>query len=204
MGSKLCGKARSGQASGLRGAREGYKLPNVQSLRDKLIQAGLVKPERAARVEREAARPVEPQRQPPPPVLPPALPGSKVHQRLQALQQAELDKKLRELVRRSEVAIETGEQAFYFATRKGKLRRLELSQAQAKLLEVGALAIVERPEPAQIEHSLVAASAADRVFELSERAVRFYNRPVSPIGVLAEEQRTAHDAPTDPGAHVHD
>ncbi len=199
MGSKLSGKARPGQASGLRGAREGYKLPSVQSLRDKLIQAGLVKPERAPKVEREATRPVEPQ--PPPPVLPPALPGSKAHQRLQALQQAELEKKLRELVRRSEVAIQAGEQAFYFATRKGKLRRLELSQAQAKLLEQGALAIVERPEPAQIEHSLVPASAADRVFELSERAVRFYNRPGSPIGVLAEEQRPAHDAPSDPGAH---
>ncbi|HME92557.1 MAG TPA: DUF2058 family protein [Myxococcaceae bacterium] len=160
----------------------------MQSLRDKLIQAGLVKPEAAREVRREAtpgegptARAAEPAK------LPPVLPGSKAHQRLQALQQAELDKKLRELVRRFEVSIEPGEHAFYFATRKGKLRRLELSPEQAKRLEEGSLAIVERPEPAQLEHSLVPASAADQVLSLSQRAVRFYNRPGSPIGLLAED-----------------
>ena len=172
----------------------------MQSLRDKLIRAGLVKPERAREVERRTERAEQPAAHASEQAkLPPVLPGSKAHQRLQALQQAELDKKLREVVRRFEVTIEAGEHAFYFATRRGKLRRLELAEDQAKLLEQGSLAIVERPEPAQIEHSLVPAAAADQVLRLSERAVRFYNRPGSPIGLLAEEQdRPPSRSPPDP------
>lgn len=168
----------------------------MQSLRDKLIQAGLVKPERAREVQPETARADEPAAHAAERAkLPPVLPGSKADQRLQALQQAELDTKLRELVRRFEVAIEAGEHAFYFPTRKGKLRRLELAEDQAKRLEQGSLAIVERPEPAQIEHSLVPAAAADQVLRLSQRAVRFYNRPGSPIGLLAEEQDQPASSP---------
>ncbi len=159
----------------------------MQSLRDQLIKAGLIKEEQGRQAEdkkpahlpetaaKQAERPI--------PALPPlALPGSKAHQRLTALQQLELDRRLRELALASQVPIEPGDCAFHFVTRKGKVRRLELSAAQVKQLEEGALAIVERPEAAQIEHSLVPPETAENMLRLSEKSVRFYNRQGSPIG----------------------
>jgi len=132
------------------------------------------------------------------PKLPPlALPGTKAFQRLEALKQQERDKALRELVYGNQVAQEPGSTAFHFVTRKGKLRRMELSEAQAKLLEEGKLAVVERPEPACIEHSLVPPETADRMMGLSEKAVRFFNRGGKPIGFLSDEDlknREAADA----------
>jgi uncharacterized protein YaiL (DUF2058 family) len=88
----------------------------------------------------------------------------------------ELDRNLLELVLHSQVAQESGQRAFYFMTRKGKARRWELSEAQAKLLEEGKLAIVERREPGGIEHSLVPSPIADTMAELAPASVRFYNR----------------------------
>jgi hypothetical protein len=135
------------------------------------------------------------------PKLPP-MPGSKAYQRIESKKQAELDKALRELVQGAQVPAEPGETTFYFMTRKGKLRRLELSPAQAKLLEDGGLAVVERPEPAQIEHSLVPAATAEQMFALSKKAVRFLNRKESPIGFMSDEdvktQQAAEAAGTAP------
>jgi hypothetical protein len=85
------------------------------------------------------------------------------------------------------VAIQPGERAFYFQTRKGKLRRLELSEEQSRLLEEGKLAVVERPEPAGIEHSLVPPPVAEEMFQLSAKSVRFFNRPGAPIGCLEDD-----------------
>jgi uncharacterized protein YaiL (DUF2058 family) len=163
----------------------------MQSLRDKLLKAGLVTPEQAEKAETPSPAPppkrqtyivARPQSRPAEvPKLPP-LPGSKAHQRLESKKQAELDRKLRELVQGAQVAQEPGEQTFHFVTRKGKLRRLELSSAQAALLEAGTLAVVERPEPAQLEHSLVPAKTAEDMLALSEKSVRFWNRPGAPIG----------------------
>jgi hypothetical protein len=132
-----------------------------------------------------AARPV--------PKLPP-LPGSREFQRLESKKQAELDKKLRELVHAAQVPVEPGATIFYFMTRKGKLRRLELVEAQAKQLEEGLLAVVERPEPAQIEHSLVPAAVAEQMYALSKKAVRFLNRKESPIGFMSDEELKAQQA----------
>ncbi len=88
--------------------------------------------------------------------------------------------------------IEPGETTFYFMTRKGKLRRLELTPAQAKQLEDGALGVVERPEPAQIEHSLVPAATAEQMFALSKKSVRFLNRKENPDRL--HERRRREDA----------
>lgn len=121
------------------------------------------------------------------PRLPP-MPGSKAYQRAESKRQVELDRALRELVLGAQLTIEPGETAFYFMTRKGKLRRLELSPAQAKQLEEGELGVVERPEPAQIEHSLVPAATAEQMFALSKKAVRFLNRKENPVGFMNDEE----------------
>lgn len=120
---------------------------------------------------------------PPVPKLPP-MPGSREAQRLESKKQQELARALRELVLGNQVPIEIGASVFYFMTRKGKLRRLELTETQAKQLEEGALAVVERPEPAQIEHSLVPAAAAEQMYALSQKSVRFLNRKDAPIGFM--------------------
>ncbi|MFP2926258.1 DUF2058 family protein, partial [Pyxidicoccus sp. 3LG] len=127
------------------------------------------------------------------PKLPP-MPGSKAYQRAESKKQVELDRALRELVLGSQIPIEAGETTFYFMTRKGKLRRLELSPAQAKQLEEGELGVVERPEPAQIEHSLVPAAAAEQMYALSKKAVRFFNRKDNPVGFMNEEDLKAQQA----------
>ncbi|OJH37651.1 DUF2058 family protein [Cystobacter ferrugineus] len=123
----------------------------------------------------------------PVPKLPP-LPGSKAAQRMESKKQVELDKKLRELVYGGQVPVDVGATVFYFMTRKGKLRRLELTEAQAKQLEDGTLGVVERPEPAQIEHSLVPAAVAEQMFAISKKSVRFLNRKDSPIGFMSDDQ----------------
>jgi uncharacterized protein YaiL (DUF2058 family) len=123
----------------------------------------------------------------PVPKLPP-LPGSKAAQRMESKKQVEQDRKLRELVLGGQVPVDVGASVFYFMTRKGKLRRLELTEAQAKQLEEGTLAVVERPEPAQIEHSLVPAAVAEQMYALSKKSVRFLNRKESPIGFMSDDE----------------
>ncbi|RKI04534.1 DUF2058 family protein [Corallococcus sp. AB038B] len=138
------------------------------------------------------ARPGTPTEKPIP-KLPP-MPGSKAYQRAESKKQVELDRALRELVLGAQVPQEQGETAFYFMTRKGKLRRMELSPAQAKQLEDGELGVVERPEPAQIEHSLVPSAAAEQMYALSAKAVRFFNRKENPVGFMNDEELKAQQA----------
>ena len=209
----------------------------MQSLRDKLLKAGLVTEESAKKAELEKAakpaaaarpppgdrdsrprredrppprrddrpppprrddRPPPPRREdrPPPPrremesrlpKLPP-LQGSKEAHRLQARKQVELDRQLRELELANTVPVEPGATPFYFVTRKNKLRRLELTPEQAKRLEMGELAVVERPDPDKIEHALVAPAIAEELLKLSERAVRFLNKEGTKVGFLSDEE----------------
>lgn len=121
------------------------------------------------------------------PKLPP-LPGSKEAQRNDAKKQVQLDRFLREKVLAAQVVIENGPTTFYFVTRKQKLRRLELSEAQAKMLEEGKLAVVERPDPDRIEHALVPPEAAAELFAQSEKSVRFWNREGQAVGFLTEAE----------------
>lgn len=187
----------------------------MQNLRDKLLKAGLVTKEQTTKVAEEAVakpkasvprrfeeaprRPYRDSREArevvlaPVPKLPP-LPGSKAYHRLEAMKQRERDDQLRELVLTCEVPIELGAHAFHFVTRKGRLRRLELSEAQAKLLEEGKLAVVERQEPAQIEHSLVPPEAAERMLALFPKSVRFFSKAGAAVGFLTEEELRSQQA----------
>ncbi len=198
-----------------------YTPPRMQSLRDKLLKAGLVTEESAKKAEAEKAAQPPPRPQgdrprdprpprearddrrpprredrgaPPPrmqetrlPKLPP-LQGSKEAHRLQSRKQVELDRQMRELVLANTVAIEPGATPFYFVTRKNKLRRLELTPEQAKRLEAGELAVVERPDPDKIEHALVTPAIAEQLLKLSERAVRFLNKEGAKVGFLTDEE----------------
>jgi uncharacterized protein YaiL (DUF2058 family) len=183
-GGKLRGGAAGGK-TGLRFARQlGKQPPAVQSLRDKLLKAGLVSAQQAERVDAEQRAASRPRSMPAPATQPePPRPlDPKAKQRLSALEQRQLDRTLRELARGGEVPRQEGERTFHFQTRKAKLRRIDLADAQAKKLEEGELAIVECPEPAQIEHILVSAATAEQMAKISDKAVRFWNRPGAPIG----------------------
>lgn len=188
----------------------------VQNLRDKLLKAGLVTAEQAEKAATEPARPSEAKRPSRPerssgtderagaaangpwitarlkplgtvPKLPP-LAGSKASQRLEAKRQLERDRQLRERVTAAQVPVEPGEQTFYFVTRKNRLRRLELSADQAAALEQGRLAVVERPDPAQIEHALVPGALATELLTDFPKAVRFLNAPGASVGFLSDEE----------------
>jgi hypothetical protein len=121
----------------------------------------------------------------------PLLPGSKAAQREESRKQLEQDRKVRELVLAHQVAVDEGASVFYFMTRKKKLRRLTLTEAQAGGLERGELAIVERPDPDKIEHTLMAAEHAEQLFAIAPRAVRFFNRKDSPVGFMTDEELKA-------------
>lgn len=183
----------------------------MQSLRDKLLKAGLVTEEAAKKAETGARAPKaapppprreEPRRPPPrdegPSRLPKfaPLPGSKEAHRLQAKRQLEADRALREKVLATQVPPASGETPFYFVTRKNKLRRLELSAEQAKQLETGELAVVERPDPDKIDHALVPAAAAREILADFPKAVRFLNAPGATVGFLSEQEisNRAHEA----------
>lgn len=215
----------------------------MQSLRDKLLKAGLVSEDAAKKAETDASkkptreatpsrrderpprsdarpsrrddRPPRSEARPPRhedrrrdepiasrlPKLPP-LAGTKEAHRQQARKQLELDRQMRELVLTHTVPTDVGATPFYFVTRKNKLRRLELTEAQAKLLESGQLAVVERPDPDKIEHALVTPEIAEQLLALSPRAVRFLNKEGAKVGFLSDEEihsRAAEaDAPETP------
>jgi uncharacterized protein YaiL (DUF2058 family) len=200
----------------------------MQSLRDKLLKAGLVSEDDAKKAAEEKAqaksarpppsndrrsdrprdeRPPRREDRPPRrderphhrreerpapaeakvPKLPP-MQGSKEANRQAARKQLELDKQLRELVLANTVPVDAGATPFYFVTRKNKLRRLELTEAQAKMLERGELAVVERPDPDKIEHALVPPAIAEQLKALSERAVRFLNKEGARVGFLTDDE----------------
>jgi len=204
----------------------------MQSLRDKLLKAGLVSEEAAKKSDAEKSAPKQaPQREarpasfesrggernerrgPPPeriesriPKLPP-LPGSKEAHRLQSKKQVELDRSLREMVVATEIAKEPGATTFHFVTRKNTLRRLELTEAQAKLLETGELAVVERPDPDKIDHSLVPAEVARAMVKLSPKSVRFLNDAQGEkVGFLSDEEiaARAHEVNANPELEAND
>ena len=190
----------------------------MQNLRDKLLRAGLVTAEQAEEAEKTTQPPRRQEPRPgragappadrkpggpwmvariqPPAAIPrlPPLAGSKASQRLEAKHQLERDRQLRERVLAGQVALEPGDRTFHFVTRKNRLRRLELSDAQAEALEQGRLAVVERPDPAQIEHALVPVALARALLADFPKAVRFLNAPGSEVGFLTDEEVRARAA----------
>lgn len=217
----------------------------MQSLRDKLLKAGLVseeaakkaetektsrpaaddrskrddRPSREAHTSRREAPPREerpkferpkferpkferPKFDKPEPRIPklPPMAGSKEANRLMSRRQLELDKKIRELVLAHQVPTDIGATTFYFVTRKNKLRRLELTAEQARRLEAGELAVVERPDPDKIDHALVPPAIAEEILALSARAVRFLNKPGAQVGFLSESEIGARASEATSGA----
>lgn len=123
--------------------------------------------------------------------------GTKEANRQASRKQLETDKQLRDLVHANTVPTDIGATPFYFVTRKNKLRRLELTEAQAKQLETGELAVVERPDPDKIEHALVTAAIAEQIKAISERAVRFLNKEGAKVGFLSDEEINARSKEAD-------
>ncbi|MBL8919508.1 MAG: DUF2058 family protein [Myxococcaceae bacterium] len=181
----------------------------MQSLRDKLLKAGLVTEDAAKKAETEKHAPPPKRREPrdgpqrprPEPALPKfaPLPGSKEAHRQLAKKQLEADRELRERVLAAQVERQAGATPFYFVTRKNKLRRLELTEEQAKALEGGALAVVERPDPDQIEHALVPAAVARELLTQFPKAVRFLNTPGAAVGFLSEQEIVTRSHEAQPG-----
>ncbi len=127
------------------------------------------------------------------PKLPP-LPGSRAYQREESKKQLELDRKIRELVFATQVTPEPGAHTFYFVTRKNRLRRLGITPEFAQRLETGELAVVERPEPSQIEHSIVPAATAEQIHAFSPKSVRFLNRKDAPVGFISDDELKSRQA----------
>ncbi len=191
----------------------------MQSLKDKLLKAGVVNDADIKRAEAPKARPPEAapeeklsgHRAPasarrhderPPAARPPSAPrtpesrlpkfaplqGSAAANREASRKQHQLDKQVRDLVLAGTVPLDDGATVFFYTTRKNKLRRLLITEPQAERLRRGEIAIAERPDPAQIEHQLVTAETAEALLKLSDKAVRFFNRPGQAVGFLSDEE----------------
>jgi len=71
---------------------------------------------------------------------------------------------------------ERGEEVFFFTTRKKKLQRIYLTAQQIERLNLGDLAIIDKPLPSELSYALVNREAAERALILDSKALRFYNR----------------------------
>jgi len=174
----------------------------MQSLRDKLLKAGVVTAEQAqqSKAKEEADRQKKRDRAhkpaPAPPVRVERVESEKDRERRLNREMAERQKQIRAICDASEVS-DRGEQAFFYRTRRGQLRRLYLTPAQVESLQKGDLAIVDRPNGQDRPHALVPRATADEVLKLEVKAIRFWARaPGESYGfedepASAEEQASA-------------
>ena len=190
----------------------------MQSLKDKLLKAGLVSEEAVKKAEAAPVRQSAPPRRderpprrddrPPPrrddrPVREERVPkfaplaGSAAANREASRKQLALDKLIREKVLAAQVPIDDGATPFYFVTRKQKLRRLTLTEPQAKRIQDGELAIVERPDPDKIDYALVPPEVAKELLVLSARTVRFLKAGDQSVGFVSDEDITKRAAEAD-------
>jgi uncharacterized protein YaiL (DUF2058 family) len=95
-----------------------------------------------------------------------------------------------------------GPRRFCYVSRERKILWFDLSAALARKLELGLLAIVERPGDADEPHAVVPARIAARIERLSPECVRFWNR--EPVGSDPPEQipPTAGESGRDPARFV--
>ena len=147
----------------------------MQSLRDKLLQAGLVTKEQVDRAKEGAERKAKPPPRPAQAAPPPPRESEKDKERRLNRELADRQKQVRAICDASEI-IERGEVAFFFRTRRRELRRMYLLPAQMAALEKGDLAIVDRPNGQDRPHSLIPRAAADQILPLEPRAIRFWAR----------------------------
>lgn len=176
----------------------------MQNLRDKLLKAGVVSEKDVEEAERkkrdERPRPAARVR---PAAAQPGSPGSEEERqrreafaaraaelaeerrkeaarRAEAQMQSERAHAVRRLVEEHRIREKAGEASFHFVKRSGKIGKLLLSPETAKLLEAGSAALVE--DPGQPEPAVLPSAAAQRVYAIDPRAIRFWNGPQKPIG----------------------
>jgi uncharacterized protein YaiL (DUF2058 family) len=187
--------------------RVAIKFRRMQSLRDKLLQAGVVTAEQAAQNEQkvEAERRARKERahakprvNPVPPPAPVRVESDKDRERRQNRELADRQKAIRALCDAKEVS-ERGDQSFFYRTRKRELRRMYLLPAQVEALQQGELAIVDRPNGNDRPHALVPRAIAEQILGLESKAIRFWARsPTESYGfedepASAEEQSQARE-----------
>ena len=167
----------------------------MQNLRDTLLKAGLVSDKQvqeAARTERppkrhrerEDAQSVEEKQRREAFAAREAELGEERRKEAakvaEAKMQSERARRLRQLVESNRLREAPGEVSFHFVKRSGKIGRLAISPATAKLLESGAAAVVD--DPGSPDHAVVPAEAARRIYEVDPQAIRFWLGPDKPIG----------------------
>jgi uncharacterized protein len=168
----------------------------MQNLRDKLLKAGLVtekQAQEAARDQRQGSAKKHRERE--------KVLSEEERQRREAFaaREAELAEERRkeaakqtearmqsERARRLRQLVEThrlrdsGEIAFHYVRRNGKVGRLGVSAGTQKMLEQGAAAVVD--DPGSPDCAVVPADAAERIYEVDPQAIRFWYGPEKPIG----------------------
>jgi uncharacterized protein YaiL (DUF2058 family) len=199
----------------------------MQSLRDKLLKAGVVtqeqadrsvakqESERKAKAARAHSSPKPPPRAAPPKAQAQTRPHAPVHkvervesekdrERRLNREMAERQKMLRSLVDATEVT-ERGEQAFFYRTRRRELRRMYLLPKQVEALEKGELAIVDRPNGQDRPHALVSREVAESVLKLEQKAIRFWAKsPTEHFGFEDEPATNPEEQAQATEASAHD
>ena len=173
-------------------------MADMQSLRDKLLQAGVVSREQAdqsaARAEAEHRARKEKKAAPPPPPTAP-VESEKERERRLNREAANRQKEIRALCDTHGID-GFGEQTFFFRTRKRELRRMHLTPEQVAALEKGELAIVDRPNGNERPYALVPRNVAEQVLGLEQKAIRFWAKaPGESYGFEEDEAAPTADAP---------
>ncbi len=124
----------------------------MQSLKDKLLQAGLIPKDYRA--------------------------GETPEQRSARLnkEQSEKRNRIAQLVAQTRVSTQMGTETFFFITRSKKLRRLLIDEAVKGQLEKGELAVVEWPNQPDFPWAVVPRASAEKILKIDEAAIRFYVR----------------------------
>jgi uncharacterized protein YaiL (DUF2058 family) len=124
----------------------------MQSLKDKLVQAGVIPED--------------------------YRPGESAEQRSARLNREQAAKRtqIASIVASARIQPAPGESTFFFTTRSKKMRRLVLDDASRTCLEKGSWAVVEWPNQPDFPWAVVPREAAERILKLDPLAVRFYVR----------------------------
>ena len=136
----------------------------MQSLKDKLVQAGVISADRVA--------------------------GETEEQRSRRLNRetAERRAKVKAVVQGAAIETAIGEHVFFFTTRSRKMRRLVIEAEIKAGLEEGRLAVVELPDKPDFPWAVVPRATAEKVLKIDPVAVRFYVRRKGEIfGAVADD-----------------
>lgn len=124
----------------------------MQSLKDKLVQAGVVPED--------------------------YRPGESAEQRSLRMNKEQAEKRtlIAQIVASTRVETKIGEHTFFFTTRSKKMRRLVIEDPIRQGLEKGELAVVEWPNQPDFPWAVVPRASAERILRIDEVAVRFFLR----------------------------